>query len=228
MKKRLFCIFMTLLMLCNLSFYAVAQEENTLVLHNGDTVFGNFRVEQDEQKGKCLVYQFDGRANSLANAVSFQAVDATGRDTLAVDIYVSDPAAFANITQMYVEITSSGTCDYEESAWTVHTVFTSGKLKQGWNTVYFYLSDSGGTNGECNLSAINYFRIYGDFNGKALTGHTLKIDNIRMVYTGGYDYSDLSMEAYRGDNPTVDIRIEGQSVPDLSRRDENITVVVGR
>ena len=56
----------------------------------------------------------------------------------------------------------------------------------------------------------------------------LKIDDIRMIYTGGYDYSDLSFEAYRGDNPTVDIRIEGQAEPDLANRNGNITVAVGR
>ena len=49
-----------------------------------------------------------------------------------------------------------------------------------------------------------------------------------MVYTGGYDYSDLSFEAYRGDNPTVDIRIEGQNEPDLAHRHDHITVAVGR
>jgi hypothetical protein len=107
-------------------------------------------------------------------------------------------------------------------------VLGSAKLKAGWNTVYFYLADSGATNGDCDLSAINYFRIYAEFNGAALKGQVLKLDDIRMVYTGGYDYSDLSLEAYRGDNPTVDILIEGQSEPDLAHRHDNITVAVGR
>ncbi len=228
MKKRIFCILVVMLMIGNLSFYAVAEEKNMTVLHRCDTAFGSFVVQSDAEQGKCLVLDFNGRGNDFANGVKFAPIDATGCDTLAMDIYVSDPTMFSHMTQMYIEITSSGTCDESETAWEAHRLLASGNLSRGWNTVYFYLEDSSGTNGECDLSAINYLRIYSFFDGAALKGQTLKFDNIRMIYTGGYDYSDLSLEAYRGDNPTVDILIEGQSEPDLAHRHDNITVAVGR
>ena len=228
MKKRIFCILTVILMIANLVFYAVAEEKNVTVLYNCDTAFGRFTLDNDAQRGKCLAMNFNGTGKDFANAVLFAPINAKGCDTLAMEIYVSDPKMISNITQMYVEITSSGICDQQETAWPAHSVLSSAKLKAGWNTVYFYLSDSGATNGDCDLSAINYFRVYGEYNGAALKGQVLKIDNIRMIYTGGYDYSDLSFEAYRGDNPTVEIRIEGQTEPDLARRNDNITVAVGR
>ncbi|MBE6620994.1 MAG: hypothetical protein E7625_06510 [Ruminococcaceae bacterium] len=228
MKKRIFCILMVMLMIGNLAFYAVAEEKNVTMLHNCDTAFGGFVVENDAQRGRCLALHFNGQGRDFANSISFSPINAKGCDTLVMEVYVSEPAMISNIKQMYVEITSSGTCDQMETAWAAHSVLGSAKLKAGWNTVYFYLSDSGATNGDCDLSAINYFRIYAEYNGAALKGQVLKIDDIRMVYTGGYDYSDLSFEAYRGDNPTVDIRIEGQDEPDLAHRHDNITVAVGR
>ena len=228
MKKHIFCILLVMLMIGNLAFYAVAEEKNVTMLHNGDTAFGSFTVKGDEERGKCLNLTFSGGTSSFVNSVNFAPINAQGCDTLVMEVYVSDPAMISNISQMYVEITSSGTCDQQETAWPAHSVLGSAKLKAGWNTVYFYLADSGATNGDCDLSAINYFRIYAEFNGAALKGQVLKLDDIRMVYTGGYDYSDLSFEAYRGDNPTVDIRIEGQTEPDLAHRHDNITVAVGR
>lgn len=228
MKKRIFCILTVILMIANLGFYAVAEEKNVTTIYPCDASFGSFVVQNDPQRGKCLALNFYASGRDFANSVSFAPVNATGCDTLAMEIYVSDPAMLAGITVMYVEITSSGTCDQQETAWAAHSVLSTAKLKAGWNTVYFYLSDSGATNGDCDLSAINYFRIYGEYKGSVLASQVLKIDDIRMIYTGGYDYSDLSFEAYRGDNPTVDIRIEGQAAPDLANRNGNITVAVGR
>jgi hypothetical protein len=102
------------------------------------------------------------------------------------------------------------------------------KLQTGWNTLYLYLSDSYVTDGECDLSAINYIRIFSFFDGAALKGETIKFDNIRMIYTGGYDYSDISLDFYRGDNLDKDIVIEGQPAPDLANRHSNVTTAVGR
>ena len=228
MKKRIVCLLCALWMAASLVLHVVAEEKNVTKLYACDTSFGSFSVQTDPERGKCLSMSFYASGRDFANSVSFAPVNATGCDTLAMEIYVSDPAMLAGITVMYVEITSSGTCDQQETAWAAHSVLSTAKLKAGWNTVYFYLSDSGATNGDCDLSAINYFRIYGEYKGSVLAGQVLKIDDIRMIYTGGYDYSDLSFEAYRGDNPTVDIRIEGQAEPDLANRNGNITVAVGR
>ena len=46
-----------------------------------------------------------------------------------------------------------------------------------------------------------------------------------MIYTGGYDYADLDMDFYRGDNLDIDITIKGQEKPDLTHRHDHITMI---
>jgi hypothetical protein len=228
MLKKVFCIFISIIFVCNLTFFAIAEEENVTLLHDCNTAFGLFKVDRDPDVGNCLTYRFDGSAVDFASAVQFPPKDASDADTLAIDIYFSDLDMIAYIDQLYLEITSSGTCDHQENAWPIQSLLKPDKMQPGWNTIYLYLTDSYVTDGSCDLSAINYIRIFSFFNAKKLVGETIKFDNIRMIYTGGYDYSDISLDFYRGDNLDTDIRIEGQQAPDLANRHANITTAVGR
>lgn len=198
------------------------------LLYDCKTPFGSFNANQDSKKGDCLSYTFLSGTFDFANSVKFTPKDATGTDTLALDLYLSDVSILTKMSQFYIEITSSGTCDQQENAWPLHMVLKPDKLKSGWNTVQLYLTDSYVTDGECDLSAINYIRIFASFDGAALAGETFKVDNIRMIWTGGYDYSDVNLDFYRGDHYDTDILIEGQSAPDLANRHANITTAVGR
>ena len=227
MLKRIFCIAVSLLLIGNLILFSFAEEKDVTLLHNCDSSFGSFRLDKDSERGSCIAHTFSAGTDSFANQTQFKPIDASEGDTLAIEVYLSDPAMLANIRELYVEITSSGTCDKQENAWPLHSVLKSGKVKAGWNTIYLYLNESYETEGACDLSAINYIRIFGFFDGKAISGETIKFDYIRMIYTGGYDYADLSMTFYRGDNTNVDIYIDGQNDPDLENRHSNITMTVG-
>lgn len=227
MIKKVFCILIALLLISNLTFFAIAEEEDVTLLHDCNTAFGTFKLDNDDEKGKCVAHAFTASQSSFANSASFKALDASDADTLAIDVYLSDPAMMAGISEMYIEITSSGTCDKQENAWPVHAALKSSKIQAGWNTIYLYLNESYETDGGCDLSAINYIRIFSFFDGAAVSGETIKFDNIRMIYTGGYDYADLSLDFYRGDNTNINIYIEGQDEPDLENRHANITMAVG-
>ncbi len=228
MFKKIIVMLMALIMVLQLNIYAIAEEENVVVLHNCDSAFGAFKVNQDAERGKCLAMEFYAGMKDFVCQNTFSAIDAEGTDTLAMEMYFSDPAMIEHFEQLYIEITSSGVCDKEENAWAAQMLLKPDKLEIGWNTVYFYLNDSAESAGKCDLSAINFIRIFGFFNGAALEGEILKIDNIRMIYTGGYDYSDLDMDFYRGDNLDVDIKIKGQSKPDLAHRHDHITMIGGK
>jgi len=227
MFKKIFCILVSVILVCNLTFLATAEVE-PMMLHDCKTAFGQFKANKDSEKGDCVAYAFTGTSFNFASAVKFNPKDASGCDTLAIDIYLSDVDILKGITEMYIEITSSGTCDHQENAWPLHMLLKADKLTAVWNTVYLYLTDSYKTDGECDLSAINYIRIFSSFDGPALAGETIKFDNIRMTYTGGYDYSDTNLDFYRGDNLDTDIVIAGQKAPDLANRHQNITTVIGR
>ena len=228
MFRKMFCIFVSIVLVCNMIWIATAEVDPMTMLYDCKTPFGNFQANKDTEKGDCVAYSFTGSTFNFASSVKFAPKDATGLDTLALDIYFSDVNMLANMSELYLEITSSGTCDHAENAWPLQSVLKPDKLQNGWNTIYLYLSDSYVTDGACDLSAINYIRIFASFDGLALRGETIKFDNIRMIWTGGYDYSDISLDFYRGDNLDTDIRIVGQSEPDLANRHANITTTIGR
>ena len=71
-----------------------------------------------------------------------------------------------------IEITSSGTCDVNESNWNVDQYIT----KTGWNEIWLDISTAGSTGGEADLTRIHFFRIYIE-NSSA----TFYIDNIEVV-----------------------------------------------
>lgn len=229
MFKKIAVALMALIMILQLNFFVIAEEEDVVVIHDCNSSFGTFRVNKDSERGNCLALEFHAGMKDFANQCSFtRPIDAEGMDTLAMELYLSDPEMLRHIQQLYIEITSSGTCDKEENAWPAQMLLNPNKLQPGWNTVYFYLNDSAETQGKCDLSAINYIRIFGFLDGAALEGEILKIDDIRMIYTGGYDYADLDMDFYRGDNLDVDITIKGQEKPDLTHRHDHITMIGGK
>ena len=228
MLKKMLAVLMTLVLALQFNVLAIAEEEDVVVLHSCDSAFGSFRVNKDSDRGSCLSLEFRAGMKDFANQCTFSPIDAEGLDTVAFELYLSDPDMLKHIQQLYFEITSSGTCDKEENAWAVHMLLNPDKLEPGWNTVYLYLNDSSETEGKCDLTAINYIRIFGFLDGAALAGEILKIDDIRMIYTGGYDYADLDMDFYRGDNLDIDINIKGQTEPDLAHRHDHITMIGGK
>jgi hypothetical protein len=95
-------------------------------------------------------------------------------------MYVSDAANFGDNIQpggAEIEITSSGTHDTNEIHWSIGRDV---QLVTGWNKVELKLSD-GSEVGDCNLGAINHFRIY---NTEMTGAVELKIDDLRFYKEG--------------------------------------------
>ncbi len=232
MLKRILSLVLILTTVLTFGIFVLAKEEENMVqLHSCDGKMGSFTVDRNEKvEGTASwSYTFARGTKSFNSQVTFDPIDATGTDTLAMEIYVSDPNMFNHMTELCLEITSSGSCDHQENAWQMHTALNAKKLEKGWNTVYFYLEDSLETDGACDLSAINYIRIFGFFDGDALNGEVIKLDDVRMIHTGGYDYSDVFSEIvfYNGDHSDVNIKISGMKEPDLAHRHDDITVSAG-
>ena len=82
-------------------------------------------------------------------------------------LYISDASRYDNAGQ--IEITSSGGFDVDEYSWNLNNIY----LKDGWNFLSLSMANAG-KNGTPDLSAINYFRIYGFYNDSV----TIKIDHL--------------------------------------------------
>lgn len=85
-------------------------------------------------------------------------------------IYCSDIAKIGSAGQ--IELTSSGQCDKNEYNWNIAQYVT----KTGWNEVWLDFRAAGTTNGEPDLTKINYLRIY-TIDSQA----TFYIDEIEVV-----------------------------------------------
>ena len=84
-------------------------------------------------------------------------------------VYVSDVSAFDGGGQ--IEITSSGRPDTDEYSWSVPSL----NLSNGWNELQLKISDAS-SNGNPDLSAINFFRFYQFVSGEIET----KIDYLHF------------------------------------------------
>ncbi|MBR5797471.1 MAG: hypothetical protein IKY29_00815 [Clostridia bacterium] len=147
----------------------------------------------DAQEGEgCLVLQVgDGKVNEMLPA---EPIDGSEYDTLEFDMYVSSLTIFDLFfgpgKNSGFEITSSGTCDYQEISWILADIrdFHAGEeLVEGWNHIILPLStgtvrESGTTAGKEDLagpldpSNINYLRFFmvNDSAGDIV----IKLDNI--------------------------------------------------
>ena len=98
-------------------------------------------------------------------------------------LYVSDASAI-NGTDNQVEIGSGGRADANELHWKLPT------LQNGWNKIDLKLSDAESQGGDCDLRAINWFRVFNVMD--AATGSvTVKVDRLRF-YKEGVDLTTLA------------------------------------
>jgi hypothetical protein len=103
--------------------------------------------------------------------------------TLQFWYYVSDVSMIQ--TNNYLEIGSSGVPDSNEYQWTLTG------LVNGWNFIQLNTADASITGGTPNLSAINWFRIYGVKTGSITT----RIDAIQLLGN-----STLSTDSFNEEN----------------------------
>ena len=120
-------------------------------------------------------------------------IDATGMDMLEFDLYVSDLSLltgnFFPSAAAALEITSGGTCDYEELLFTWEDIVRYGlagqELKQGWNHVIFPLSmakENSASAEKFDISQIDFIRFYIiDTSKLGSDEYTVKLDNICLT-----------------------------------------------
>lgn len=201
---------------------AARKEEGGVIIHDAETRFGSFMLDSTEQtEGKTsLSAKFSGDS-LVAECKLRDEVDISDHDTVAFDLYISDLEKVSGISNMFFELSSAGKCDEDELQWEFVGQLRSDQLEEGWNTIYLDIGVAS-VAGTFDEMAVNYLRFY-TFYTAAASGLTIKLDNIRACTTGGEDFSDMELDAYQGDNGDVDVIIQGQATPDLSRRDEGIT-----
>lgn len=157
----------------------------------------------DKKQGEnCL--QYSGSSTS-----EFQKVFATPYNSgisendavLQFWYYTSDASKMGSSNQ--VEIGSNGTNDQNEYSWTLKN------LKTGWNLITLRINEAS-KNGEPDLNAINWFRLYNNKLGTVIT----RIDEIQILdYNASSPKYDLIVNNGTGDgnyieNTTVEISAE--------------------
>jgi hypothetical protein len=201
---------------------AARKEEGGVLIHDAETRFGSFMLDSTEQtEGKTSLSTRLSGDSFVAECKLRNEIDISDNDTVAIDLYISDVEKVAGISSMFFELSSAGKCDEDELQWEFVGQLRSDQLEDGWNTVYLDIGVAS-VLGTFDDMAVNYLRFYTFYSGAA-SGLTIKLDNIRACNTGGEDFSDMELDAYQGDNGDVDVIIQGQAAPDLSRRDEGIT-----
>ena len=227
MKKMCFLLVALCLVAALCIPLAAREETNTVMIFDGDTRFGSFTLDKNEKtQGSASLSTKLGGDSFVSGYTLKDTVDITDCDTVAFDLYISDTEQLIeNVREMYFEISSAGVCDQEELQWSVISTLRDMNLEDGWNTVYMDIGTAS-KSGEIDVTDVDYLRFY-TFHSGAASGLTLKLDNFRACYTGGEDFSDMELDAYQRDNSDVDIIIQGQSEPDLDKRDEGITKTAG-
>ena len=206
-------------------------EYDPILIHACDSIFGKFVVDNSNRtQGTASLRMNLSSAGSFVCEYSIrQPLDLSEADTLALDIYLPNPSVLSKFNSLYLELTSSGTCDHQEIAWVLATIpGTPDDEHPGWVTLYLYFEEGRFTDGKPDYSAINYMRIFGFYDASLVeSGDYFLVDNIRACTTGGQDYSGLGFDDYKLSNPDVNIRIPGQTRPELTERDEGITITSG-
>ena len=107
-------------------------------------------LAEDEHGGKCLGWTADSKGFVMHRnwKTPIKGGDA---NALVFDMYVSDEDVYYTMAENSLELTSSGRCDVEETA----CALTSLEVSTGWNRVVVPLSSGG-----CDLSRVNYMRLY--------------------------------------------------------------------
>lgn len=226
MKRIIPCLLALIVLVSMLCVPAAAarEEQAVVVLHDCDKALGGLSSQKNvvNEGNGALAVRFTG--TSFVSEHRFLEEDVSETDVLAMDVYIPDLSVLDTISNFFTEVSSSGTCDVAELQWDILPTLKEEAVEEEWFTIYMLTGSASKTKEAFDDTAVNYFRIYAFYTAG---NHTIYVDNIRMCYVGGEDFSELNLDAYAGENPTVDIQIKDLATPDLSKRDEGITVTQG-
>jgi len=162
----------------------LSADEHSVSLLGCNEEFGSFKLDTENAKAgiACLTTDID---IFTINETTFDPIDGSKFDSLEFELYVSDTKLFDIAWgDTGLELTSSGKCDSQEISWNLEKIKNgiSGGPKTGWNHVVLHFKDASSNkkDGEINLSAINYMRLF-LVGASESAGVTLKIDNMRLT-----------------------------------------------
>jgi hypothetical protein len=143
-------------------------------------------------------------------------------DTLEFWFYVSDKDALATagFADTGIELTSSGTCDDEETNWRVIENILPQVTQNGWNEIRLPFS-TGGKNGETDWSRLNFFRLF-FVNASSLpeTPVVIGLDNIRLT---DYEAQQIAKETPVAEEFAAKVTEKLGNIPEWD--DENADVI---
>ena len=149
------CVALTFCMLVASMIPAYAELDEPIMLDDCDSASwagGAGRDFKDFTQGKAsLSWTIPEGGGFVVFRTLNKPVNATGANYIAFDFYVSSADMFYSISGgNSLELTSSGTCDQEETAWNL----TDFDVQDGWNEIELPLRDG------CDWSRVNYIRFY--------------------------------------------------------------------
>lgn len=204
--KKIIAVILSILMLMSGTVVTFAdapqatgnQGANEIVLMPCEDSYASFVVDnKDYKEGKgSLSYTLGTFQNEAGETVtnvgqsnfSFtfdrtigkETVDASKMDTLEFWFYVSDLAALEAIRfkDNAIELTSSGTCDKEETCWRLADILGQ-CTGNGWHPIRLHFSTEGSATDWTRLNFLRWYFV----NGENLPANpvTIKIDHIRLT-----------------------------------------------
>ena len=161
-------------------------DENTVVFAdaNDDTVFLGGELDTEIKAEGAGSRKFTAPAGERGVAAVFHIemkndtpVDISGMNYLVFELYITDGAAIKS-KQTFIELTSSGTSDVQESAMQFH----AGALADGWNTIVIPVSDfTEETGGKLDPTRLNYIRWFNNATINVPENFQMNLDNVRFT-----------------------------------------------
>ena len=186
--KKFLAIALTLCMLFTSVVFVSADDAasgKVVVITNADddTVFPGGELDTEVKAEGAGSRKFTADAGEKGVAAAFhiemkpEATDITGTNFLVFELYISNAAAITG-KQTFLELTSGGEADKEESAM---QFFPSG-LVDGWNTVVIPVADfTEETGGKLDPTRLNYIRWFNNASINVPENFQMNLDNIRFM-----------------------------------------------
>ena len=156
----------------------------TFATADDDTVFLGGELDTEIKAEGTGSRKFTAPAGDQGVAAAFHIemkndtpVDITGMNYLVFELYITSGAAIKS-KQTFIELTSSGSPDVQESA----MQFYAGALADGWNTIVIPVSDfTEETGGKLDPTRLNYIRWFNNATISVPENFQMNLDNVRFT-----------------------------------------------
>ena len=168
--------------------------EHSIPLWGANKTWGGKWTTDEENQlagSGCISINLKGVTGTEAPSKKFDAVDATGMDTLEFDIYISDLKVLEhlknNTSSGSIELCSGGSCDKGEKAIGIPSLvdyLERNNVQVGWNHCAFEVEPLPGTPGDYGpftLANIDYIRFFWTDMTDCGEDLIMKLDNFRMT-----------------------------------------------